>query len=1050
MQAPREGPDGRHAAQSSSINLSNVIQVHPNDRMRVEASVISIPGYHTPPVSKWGVDDELYRAAIAVDSVSRLHIYIYRPAYASPDHFSWENFLRAGSDLAEHLAQLSTEFPQRPIIFIAHSLGGVLLKKALFLVHQNLQDPRFKLVVGCLSGILFLGTPHGGVTDEDTLLRHNRILHKCAKIATHKRKLPTSDIFQLANLAVRFEQISSIPLLSVFECGHRLSCMQRLLGTKQALVDEQTATISSSMERLFGVHLSHKELCKLSLLTDQNYSARDFLRTLFEDVTTNEKWAVRCVKSGQQMVSQSPVTSNPLNPPNLADIELLGITRKLTFTSEKGSHVYKGSGKSTHQIPRRLLLLSPNSERLLSGRKCRLPCFSLAGYPPNRDFVGRKDILDLMDKHLLPREMPDSGNVHSTRLFAICGMGGVGKTDIAIQYSYSRKEKFGAIFWLEAGGVSQLVSDFGRIPTQLGLEGPDEAQDLENSKEIAKAWLNKANRNENQEGGAEENSFWLLIFDNADNLDIIADYLPYDGNGSVLITSRDPFAKTHFRSDGSGIDLDPLSTVEAATLLRKLAKGSTEIEDEDELVASTEVATQFGGLPLAMTQMAGFIRKRHLSIREYVNLFASDAQYVETRNVSNAEQEYRYGYTLATTYNFRDLKRHAKKLLQSLAFMNPDRIREDIYIDPQRSRDQGSGLWVASTFESARYELLSSSIIKRNVSRKELWIHPVIQAEVRTGMDAQQCYQTFKEDLYLLSEIWPPGDLCRQARERWALCEDLFPHLERLYQIYIEYSQAWARFPVDPAFPILLNEAAVYLHERGFSHEGKAYLTLALDLCGRDNILQEPLVSDMHLTMGALSNETNDAQSCLEHNIICLTRRKAEAGKNNKPDLRFAFAHSQLGIAYMMIGKFALATEYFKQCIEMIKGLDVDVDEFGFPVCNLGLAYWVQGELDAADETLTDLLMQREKRHGKLDRVSYKTGRVLQALGNVKNSKAARLAADGNHESAKRLWDEAFNIHSECLKQYESTLGKFNHRTADACHKLAEHHIRYKQHDLAQ
>ncbi|OAT03233.1 uncharacterized protein BDCG_17994 [Blastomyces dermatitidis ER-3] len=514
MQAPREGPDGRHAAQSSSINLSNVIQVHPNDRMRVEASVISIPGYHTPPVSKWGVDDEL-----------------------------------AGSDLAEHLAQLSTEFPQRPIIFIAHSLGGVLLKKALFLVHQNLQDPRFKLVVGCLSGILFLGTPHGGVTDEDTLLRHNRILHKCAKIATHKRKLPTSNIFQLANLAVRFEQISSIPLLSVFECGHHLSCMQRLLGTKQALVDEQTATISSSMERLFG-----------------------------------------------QMKNEL----------------------KLTFTSEKGSHVYKGSGKSTHQIPRRLLLLSPNSERLLS------------------------DILDLMDKHLLPREMPDSGNVHSTRLFAICGMGGVGKTDIAIQYAYSRKEKFGAIFWLEAGGVSQLVSDFGRIPTQLGLEGPDEAQDLENSKEIAKAWLNKTNRNENQEGGAEENSIWLLIFDNADNLDIIADYLPYDGNGSVLITSRDPFAKTHFRSDGSGIDLDPLSTVEAATLLRKLAKGSTEIEDEDELAASTEVATQFGGLPLAMTQMAGFIRKRHLSIREYVNLFASDAQYVETRNVSNAEQEYRY------------------------------------------------------------------------------------------------------------------------------------------------------------------------------------------------------------------------------------------------------------------------------------------------------------------------------------------------------------------------------------------------------------------------
>lgn len=124
--------------------------------------------------------------------------------------------------------------------------------------------------------------------------------------------------------------------------------------------------------------------------------------------------------------------------------------------------------------------------------------------------------------------------------------------------------------------------------------------------------------------------------------------------------------------------------------------------------------------------------------------------------------------------------------------------------------------------------------------------------------------------------------------------------------------------------------------------------------------------------MGALSNETNDAQSCLEHNILCLSIRKAESVKNNKPDLRLAFAHSQMGIAYMMVRKFALATEYFKQSVELLKVVEVDLDEFGFPVCNLGLAYWIQGELNAADKTLTDLLLQRERLHGKLDKVSYK------------------------------------------------------------------------------
>lgn len=128
----------------------------------------------------------------------------------------------------------------------------------------------------------------------------------------------------------------------------------------------------------------------------------------------------------------------------------------------------------------------------------------------------------------------------------------------------------------------------------------------------------------------------------------------------------------------------------------------------------------------------------------------------------------------------------------------------------------------------------------------------------------------------------------------------------------------------------------------------------------------------MHVTMGALSNETNDAQSCLEHNIISLAIRKAESQKTGTPDLRLAFAHSQMGIAYMMVGKVALATEYFKQSVALLKSIKVDPDEFGFPVCNLGLAQWIQGDLDEADKTLTDLLKQREMLHGRLDRVSYK------------------------------------------------------------------------------
>ncbi|KAJ4135099.1 hypothetical protein NW768_004714 [Fusarium equiseti] len=1016
--------------------------------MKVESSVIAVPGYCTPGAPEWGMKQELQKAAISLDSVSNLHMYIYSPDYVPPDEFSWESFLKAGSDLAEDLAKLSDEFPHRPIIFIAHSLGGVLLKKALLLAHQNVHDPRFKLVIHCLSGILFLGTPHTSASDKDTLLCHNQVLHSCAKISVQKRasKLSSQDATKLATLAAHFEEIANVPILSVFECeeSHKI---QKFFGTrKRVLVDQQLATISANAERLLGIHLSHLELCKLEYIKDLStgHSARKFLRDLLEDLATRKLQGRKA--SDDESFRSVPRPLNPLNLPNIPPMTT--IPRADSFDS-------------AHQSSTRLALRPfPNQQlpkpgkrslqRFLSDKKPKLPCFTLTQPSINPDFTGRTDCIRKMDEFLLPGASELEHISHGPRIFALCGMGGIGKTDLAVQYAHLRRDRFDAVFWLEAGGVSQLASNFGQIPTELQLESAEEAQDLELSIEIAKEWLATTKVCNNQASDSSSRRPWLLIFDNADNLDIIVDYIPFAGSGSILMTSRDPAAKTDTFENSFGFDMDPLSPIEAADLLRRLTRRQGDSLNQDEQEASLTIAKNVDGLPLAMTQMAGFIRKRQLSMREFVELYNTDARYMQLRDDSTPSQQHRYGLTLATTWSFQGLSSTARRLLEILSFLNPDRIQEDIFQNPDKQNDV-AWFWDADTFVNARSELLNSSIIKRDISNKELWIHRLIQTEVRTGMNEQGRYDTFTEAVRLLNDRWMPGDLCSQASQRWSLCERLLPHLERAYSFWMEYSKAWRPYPVDEVLPSLMNEAAVYLHERGFSQEGKLYLKLGLELCERGGITHEPLISDMHLTMGALCNETNDAKGCLEHNILCLAKRKEHAEQIGKPDLRLAFAHSQMGIAYMMIKKFAKATEYFKQCDLMLKGLpDLDVDEFGFPVCNLGLAYWVQGELEEADKTLTDLLAQREQRHGKLDRVSYKTGRVLQALGNVRSSKAAEAAKRGDDQTAQRLYDESFVIHTNCLAQYESTLGKFNHRTADACHKLAEHHIRRGEDDVAQ
>ncbi|KAI1327494.1 hypothetical protein F5Y16DRAFT_191783 [Xylariaceae sp. FL0255] len=90
-------------------------------------------------------------------------------------------------------------------------------------------------------------------------------------------------------------------------------------------------------------------------------------------------------------------------------------------------------------------------------------------------------------------------------------------------------------------------------------------------------------------------------------------------------------------------------------------------------------------------------------------------------------------------------------------------------------------------FANARFGILTSSIIKRNIQRRELWIHRIIQAEVRERMDEEDRYMTFTEAVQLLAALWPPGDHCSQVTERWTICEELLPHLERFYQLYLDH-----------------------------------------------------------------------------------------------------------------------------------------------------------------------------------------------------------------------------------------------------------------------
>jgi hypothetical protein len=140
-------------------------------------------------------------------------------------------------------------------------------------------------------------------------------------------------------------------------------------------------------------------------------------------------------------------------------------------------------------------------------------------YPRNPFFLGREDELTLVHQHLHTR--------HPTALHqpqAISGLGGIGKTQLVLEYAYRYVQDYQAVSWTRAESVDALISSYAAIAMLLRL--PErEAKKQEATKQAIKTWL-------------QTHQSWLLILDNADELAIISDFLPVAPDGYVLLTTR--------------------------------------------------------------------------------------------------------------------------------------------------------------------------------------------------------------------------------------------------------------------------------------------------------------------------------------------------------------------------------------------------------------------------------------------------------------------------------------------------------------------------------
>jgi len=193
--------------------------------------------------------------------------------------------------------------------------------------------------------------------------------------------------------------------------------------------------------------------------------------------------------------------------------------------------------------------------------------------PETAQFVGRQ--IELSEMHRLLH----GHNIRSTVI--LHGLGGIGKTQLAIEYIKRHKEKYTAIFWLNANDEESLKLSFRNIAQQILKHHPSTGvlasinldENLDQMVNTVKTWLE-----------IPKNMRWLMIFDNYDNPRTTGDhdssavdvrqFLPGCDNGSIIITTRSSQV-----SQGRRIQIQKLPNIQDGLEILSNISGRKEIEN---------------------------------------------------------------------------------------------------------------------------------------------------------------------------------------------------------------------------------------------------------------------------------------------------------------------------------------------------------------------------------------------------------------------------------------------------------------------------------------
>ncbi|TGJ79179.1 hypothetical protein E0Z10_g9594 [Xylaria hypoxylon] len=544
----------------------------------------------------------------------------------------------------------------------------------------------------------------------------------------------------------------------------------------------------------------------------------------------------------------------------------------------------------------------------------------------NTKFSGREDVLDRVH-NALDIDSPSS----TLKSIALFGMGGVGKTQIALQYAYQNLQHFEVVLWVAADNPIAIGQSFRAIANELGLlKTDDDQKDAVAAVWKIKNWL------------ITTKTTCLVIFDNADDLAALKTAWPESITGSVLLTTRNFAVATTLAAQY--MQVDTFSDNDGSELLLKaIGQDHTTASDAEHAIS---ISRAFGGLPLALTQVGGFIAQRKLSLHSFLPLYERNSAKINARKAPGSD----YEHTLSTVWDFafKDLSETATCLLNLLSFFDPDGISEDILL--RGSSGLGDGLSFLTDemdLGDAAEELLQVALVNRVRESSDFTIHRLIQSTARKRLDELYGRKYFDSVVHMLCWGFPDHsnvDIGHQI-SAWGRCEKCIPHVRRLVELAKRHPKGVAYVTNDqPKYAELLIRCSWYLYEREMYIIAREMVEQAIDIIKDTKSLGYASAIDL---CGLIDLDLSQAARALEPFTRALEIRKVELGSE---DPFIAYSLNNIALAYTEMGELELAYAAHQEAIDL--RLKANSDRIGNSYSNMSSLLLRLGRPDEAEEML--------------------------------------------------------------------------------------------------